>query len=89
MFQGEYLGQIFELILMFMGSRKWVKNPHLRAKLAECLEALLPKSDQQGMVANASVFNREQLFLSHPHRCISCSTLKSISMVEIISYNTF
>jgi ubiquitin conjugation factor E4 A len=53
---------------MFMGSRKWIKNPHLRAKLADCLEALLPKADQQGMVPNASVFNREQLFLVHPHR---------------------
>lgn len=53
---------------MFMGSRKWVKNPHLRAKMADCLEALLPKADQQGMVPNASVYYREQLFLSHPHR---------------------
>jgi ubiquitin conjugation factor E4 A len=74
--KGEYLGQIFELILMFMGSRTWVKNPHLRAKLAECLEALLPKADQQGMVANSSVFNREQLFLGHPHRLDDLRYLK-------------
>ncbi|KAH8409884.1 hypothetical protein KR009_000296 [Drosophila setifemur] len=33
---------IFKMILLFMGSSGLVKNPHLRAKLAEALEFLLP-----------------------------------------------
>ncbi|XP_052837620.1 ubiquitin conjugation factor E4 A [Drosophila gunungcola] len=32
----------FKMILLFMGSSGLVKNPHLRAKLAEALEFLLP-----------------------------------------------
>ncbi|XP_016994117.2 ubiquitin conjugation factor E4 A [Drosophila takahashii] len=32
----------FKMILLFMGSSGLVKNPHLRAKLAEALEYLLP-----------------------------------------------
>lgn len=34
---------LFKMIVLFMGSAGLVKNPHLRAKLAEALEFLLPK----------------------------------------------
>ncbi|XP_054743888.1 ubiquitin conjugation factor E4 A [Anastrepha obliqua] len=34
---------LFKMIVLFMGSAELVKNPHLRAKLAEALEFLLPK----------------------------------------------
>ncbi|XP_067621639.1 ubiquitin conjugation factor E4 A [Eurosta solidaginis] len=34
---------LFKMIILFMGSAELVKNPHLRAKLAEALEFLLPK----------------------------------------------
>lgn len=47
-------------ILIFMGSDKRVKNPHLRANLAEGLECLLPKE--------SNGFAIDQLFLQHPHR---------------------
>lgn len=33
----------FKMIVLFMGSSELVKNPHLRAKLAEALEFFLPK----------------------------------------------
>jgi len=65
-FQVHHLPCIFEFILAFMGSRTWVRNPHLRARMAECLEALLPKSDEGGL--RASTFCRQALFNNHPHR---------------------
>ncbi|CAD6997110.1 ubiquitin conjugation factor E4 A [Ceratitis capitata] len=34
---------LFKMIILFMGSAELVNNPHLRAKLAEALEFLLPK----------------------------------------------
>ena len=64
----EYLSPILDFILTFMGSPKWVKNPHLRARLAECLENLLPMHRLEGSVTAHGCFHREQLFLVHPHR---------------------
>ncbi|XP_075977885.1 ubiquitination factor E4A [Anticarsia gemmatalis] len=57
------------LVLMFMGDSTRTYNPHLRARLAECLEAMLPNhpDDQQPLSSLAS-FYREQLFKEHPHR---------------------
>ena len=49
------------MILIFMGSSKRAKNPHLRANLAEGLESLLPK-ETNGFTLHA------QLFHQHPHR---------------------
>ena len=48
-----------------MGSSKRVKNPHLRAKLAEGLESLLPKRTDSPM--SSFQFN-QALFSIHPHR---------------------
>lgn len=48
-------------ILLFMGSSKRAKNPHLRANLAEGLESLLPK-ETNGFTIDT------QLFHQHPHR---------------------
>ena len=45
---GEYLPQLLDFILTFMGSPKWVKNPHLRARLAESLENMLPMHNLEG-----------------------------------------
>ena len=73
---GEYLPLILDFILTFMGSPKWVKNPHLRARLAESLENLLPLHQLEG--ANSvsfGSFNREQLFLGHPRRLEIVPTL--------------
>ena len=49
------------MILIFMGSSKRAKNPHLRANLAEGLESLLPK-ESNGFTLDT------QLFYQHPHR---------------------
>lgn len=56
--------EIFTMILMFMGSAERVKNPHLRARLAEGLECLLPK--REGRVSYRNFTDR--LFTTHVHR---------------------
>jgi ubiquitin conjugation factor E4 A len=62
------------LIVALMGSPGRVKNPHLRAKLAEVLEALLPwqRGEEQWLLEHQQVvtsrFQRERLFKEHPHR---------------------
>lgn len=54
----------FKMILLFMGSSELVKNPHLRAKLAEALEFLLPT---QILGSNRQAFNTH-VFENHPDR---------------------
>lgn len=44
-----------------MGDSERVRNPHLRARLAEGLESLLPKSSQNFQYNN-------ELFTNHPDR---------------------
>ncbi|XP_072949270.1 ubiquitin conjugation factor E4 A [Epargyreus clarus] len=57
------------LVLTFMGDSSRTYNPHLRARLAECLEAMLPNHpDDQQPLSNLASFYREQLFKEHPHR---------------------
>ncbi|CAG5046070.1 unnamed protein product [Parnassius apollo] len=57
------------LVLTFMGDSSRTYNPHLRARLAECLEAMLPNHpDDQVPLSNLASFYREQLFKEHPHR---------------------
>ncbi|XP_053669699.1 ubiquitin conjugation factor E4 A [Anopheles nili] len=54
---------IFTMILIFMGSSERIRNPHLRARLAEGLESLLPKeSEPAGFSFSAA------LFTNHAHR---------------------
>ena len=66
---GEYLSSMLDFILTFMGSPKWVKNPHLRARLAEGLENILPMHRLEGGASgNLGSFHREHLFMSHPNR---------------------
>ncbi|KAH3871035.1 ubiquitin conjugation factor E4 A-like [Dreissena polymorpha] len=65
---GSGLQHFMTLILVFMGSPKHMKNPHLRAELAETLAALMPfnpdkANAQQGML---SKYHREQVFQKHP-----------------------
>lgn len=55
-------------VLTFMGDSSRTYNPHLRARLAECLEAMLPNHpDDQQPLNNLASFYREQLFKEHPH----------------------
>ncbi|XP_014666831.1 PREDICTED: ubiquitin conjugation factor E4 A-like [Priapulus caudatus] len=67
MFQtaGSQLEHLMTLTLVFMGSPARMRNPHLRAKLAEALEALMPHQDQR--LTMVSMLNRRQLFVAHPH----------------------
>ncbi|XP_044734743.1 ubiquitin conjugation factor E4 A [Chrysoperla carnea] len=62
------LAPILTTVLIFMGSPERMRNPHMRARLAECLEAMLPhhKDEPQGL-NNLGGSQRERLFLEHPH----------------------
>lgn len=65
----DHLHPILSFILTYMGSPERMKNPHLRARLAEALEAFLPyhKDEPPGLNTLGS-FQREKLFLEYPHR---------------------
>lgn len=58
-------------VLAFMGSPQRMRNPHLRARMAECLESLLPNHNDEQPALNPNplgFFYRERLFKEHPHR---------------------
>ncbi|XP_072750116.1 ubiquitin conjugation factor E4 A [Anoplolepis gracilipes] len=65
-----FLNPILTEIIVLMESQHRLYNPHLRARLAESLEALLPTVDESIVPAipNLGTFHREQLFLFHPHK---------------------
>lgn len=46
-FVGEKLSHFMTLILVYMGNPDRMKNPHLRAELAETLAMLLPSDQTQ------------------------------------------
>lgn len=65
------LDPILTQVLVFMGSPQRMRNPHLRAHMAECLESLLPHHDEEPPALNPNPlgsFYRERLFKAHPHR---------------------
>ncbi|KAI5721312.1 hypothetical protein M8J77_019052 [Diaphorina citri] len=63
-------------VLAYMGTNRRIRNPHLRARLAECLECMLPlqPGDEQDMQPGGLNRNllgniaRTKLFTEHPHR---------------------
>lgn len=58
-------------IIVLMESEKRLYNPHIRARLAEGLEALLPLTNDDNMrppAPSLGTFHREQLFITYPHR---------------------
>ncbi|XP_064424835.1 ubiquitin conjugation factor E4 A [Latimeria chalumnae] len=64
------LDQILHFITVFMGNVERMKNPHLRAKLAEVLEAVMPHLDQVQNPLISSMYQRERVFCSYccaPH----------------------
>jgi len=70
---GEKLDHLFSFILVFMGSQERMHNPHMRAGMAEALEALMPpKKASSSMVAH---FYRSQLLSGHPHASQLADTL--------------
>ncbi|XP_050536909.1 ubiquitin conjugation factor E4 A isoform X2 [Daktulosphaira vitifoliae] len=65
----ELVSELLNAILVFMMSNDRVRNPHLRARLAECLDCLLPHPDEDITTTNSiGSYYRQMLFLNHPHR---------------------
>jgi ubiquitin conjugation factor E4 A len=65
------LDPLLTQVLVFMGSSERMRNPHLRARMAECLESLLPHHNEEQPALNPNPlgsFYRERLFKAHPHR---------------------
>ncbi|XP_075696261.1 ubiquitin conjugation factor E4 A isoform X2 [Rhinoderma darwinii] len=63
----ETLEQILDFITVFTGSVDRMKNPHLRAKLAEVLEAVMPHLEQTQNPLISSVYHRQRTFCSYRH----------------------
>lgn len=61
------LEHILHFVTVFTGDIDRMKNPHLRAKLAEVLEAVMPHLDQVQSPLVSSVFHRKRVFCSYPH----------------------
>jgi ubiquitin conjugation factor E4 A len=62
---GLSINEYINLILVFMGDASRLRNPHLRATLAEALEAILPhKQHGSGRTLNSSF--AETIFKEHP-----------------------
>uniref|UniRef100_A0A6Q2YQ11 Ubiquitin conjugation factor E4 A n=1 Tax=Esox lucius TaxID=8010 RepID=A0A6Q2YQ11_ESOLU len=64
----ESLEQVLNFITMFMGNVDRMKNPHLRAKLAEVLEAVMPHMEAVSIgTAQPIMFQRQRVFCSYRH----------------------
>uniref|UniRef100_M3XZG1 Ubiquitin conjugation factor E4 n=1 Tax=Mustela putorius furo TaxID=9669 RepID=M3XZG1_MUSPF len=61
------LEHVLHFITIFTGSIERMKNPHLRAKLAEVLEAVMPHLDQTPNPLVTSVFHRKRVFCNFPY----------------------
>uniref|UniRef100_A0A452IK58 Ubiquitin conjugation factor E4 A n=1 Tax=Gopherus agassizii TaxID=38772 RepID=A0A452IK58_9SAUR len=61
------LEHVFHFVTVFTGDVERMKNPHLRAKLAEVLEAVMPHLDQVQNPLVSSMFHRERVFCSYRH----------------------
>lgn len=72
---------IFTMILIFMGSNERARNPHLRARLAEGLESLLPKEQRSNSFRGNF---KTILFTTHPYRLeITPNLLKVFVEIEM------
>ncbi|XP_070548264.1 ubiquitin conjugation factor E4 A-like [Ptychodera flava] len=60
---GEILHHLVSFIILFMGSPERMRNPHLRAKMAEILECVMPNDPPK---TGPSIYDREQLFIDNP-----------------------
>nr|KAF6325962.1 ubiquitination factor E4A [Myotis myotis] len=61
------LEHVLHFVTVFTGSIERMKNPHLRAKLAEVLEAVMPHLDQTPSPLVSSVFHRKRVFCNFPY----------------------
>ncbi|XP_043532431.1 ubiquitin conjugation factor E4 A [Chiloscyllium plagiosum] len=64
---GNSLEQPLHFVTVFMGNVERMKNPHLRAKLAEVLEAVMPHMEQVQNPMISSMFHRQRVFSSYQH----------------------
>eukprot|EP00062_Callorhinchus_milii_P011321 gi/632957144/ref/XP_007894313.1/ PREDICTED: ubiquitin conjugation factor E4 A [Callorhinchus milii] len=64
---GDSLEHILHFVTVFMGNVERMKNPHLRAKLAEVLEAVMPHLEPTQNSLTSSLFHRERVFCSYQH----------------------
>ena len=64
---GSKLGSFLMMILCFMDQPGLVRNPHLRARLAESLECLLPGHEVQGQPNILGSYQRQAIFQEHKH----------------------
>ncbi|XP_043248079.1 ubiquitin conjugation factor E4 A isoform X1 [Colletes gigas] len=81
-----FLSPVLTEIIVLMESQQQLYNPHLRARLAEGLEALLPTMDEttSPSTSNLGTFHREQLFMTHPYRQhIVANLLKVFVSIEM------
>lgn len=62
------LSPILTFVLIYMGSQQHIRNPHIRARLAEGLESLLPYHKNDALEKTIPNFQRQRLFTEHPHR---------------------
>ncbi|KAL2085833.1 hypothetical protein ACEWY4_019153 [Coilia grayii] len=64
----ESLEQVLNFITMFMGNVERMSNPHLRAKLAEVLEAVMPHMEASSPgTTQPIVFQRQRVFCTYCH----------------------
>ncbi|XP_062376861.1 ubiquitin conjugation factor E4 A [Sardina pilchardus] len=64
----ESLEQVLNFITMFMGTVERMSNPHLRAKLAEVLEAVMPHMETAAAGTTLPImFQRQRVFCSYCH----------------------
>ncbi|XP_048369077.1 ubiquitin conjugation factor E4 A isoform X1 [Sphaerodactylus townsendi] len=64
---GDSLEHVLDFVTVFTGDVGRMKNPHLRAKLAEVLEAVMPHLDPVQNSLVSSVFHRKRIFCSYVH----------------------
>jgi hypothetical protein len=78
----DYLNSFVSLILTFMGRPDRLFNPHIRASLAEAVESLLPKKQQQHHQNQYDSFGRKNIsylaFAKHP-----CSSYLSEALIGV------
>ena len=77
-----FLTPVLTEIIALMESQNRLYNPHLRARLAEALETLLPRNDEtvNSVIPSLGTFHREQLFISHPQRQHIVTNLLKVSV---------
>lgn len=75
---------IFTIMLVFMGDISRARNPHLRARLAEGMESLLPKKCNSSFGCSS----KSHLFTQHPFRLEIVPNLMSVFVgIEMTGQN--